>query len=68
MSTDYSGLTPDEADDLMVGKISTIIFEELAASRRMTPEEWEHRDIFQWSDSVAGAIYCTMQNRRMGAP
>lgn len=68
MSSKYSGLTRKQADDVMVGTISTIIFEELVAARKMSPEEWEDRDPFRWSDTVAGAILCAIQNRRIGAP
>lgn len=63
----YADLSAKEADHLMTGIISAIVCAELAAARAMTVEEWEERDIYRWSDGVAGAIYCAVQNRRMGA-
>lgn len=68
MSAKYSGLTVKEADDLMARTIGRIVCEELTAARKMSPEEWEDRDPFQWSQTVAGAILCAIQNRRIGAP
>ena len=64
----YDGLTPKEADDLMVGTIGSIVCEELIAARSMTPEEWNERDIFRWSFGIASAIYYAVENRRRGAP
>jgi hypothetical protein len=66
--SEYDGLTPKEADDLMVGTIGSIVCEELVAARTMTPEEWDQRDIFRWSYEVASAIYYSIENRRRGAP
>ena len=68
MSARYEGLTPQEADEFMTGVIGTIVFEELDTARRMTPEDWEDCDIFHWTNCIAGAIYCAIQNRRNGAP
>jgi hypothetical protein len=66
--SEYDGLTPKEADDLMVGTIGNIVCEELVAARTMTPEEWNERDIFRWSFGIASAIYYAVENRRRGAP
>ncbi|MBY3070739.1 hypothetical protein HFO71_10340 [Rhizobium laguerreae] len=68
MTIKYEGLTSKEADNLMTGLIGVIVCAELATARRMTPAEWEDRDIFQWSDSIAIAIYRAVENRRKGAP
>ncbi|NKJ97102.1 hypothetical protein GFM14_37365 [Rhizobium leguminosarum bv. viciae] len=68
MISKYHGLTPKEADDLMIGLIGVIVCAELDTARRMTPAEWEERDIFEWSHSIASAIYDTIENRRKGAP
>ncbi|TAY66483.1 hypothetical protein [Rhizobium leguminosarum] len=68
MSDKYEGLTPKEADDLMTGLIGVIVCAELDTARRMTPAEWEDRDIFQWSHGIASAIFYAVQNRRNGAP
>ncbi len=68
MLNEYAGLTPKEADDLMVGTIGSIVCEELVAARNMTPEEWDERDILRWSHGIASAIYYAMENRRRGAP
>lgn len=68
MISKYHGLTPQEADDLMTGLIGVIVCAELAKARRMTPAEWEERDIFKWSDSIASAIFDAVENRRKGAP
>ncbi|MEH7910129.1 hypothetical protein V7798_22820 [Rhizobium laguerreae] len=68
MTSKYDGLTPKEADDLMTGLIGVIVCAELATARRMTPAEWEARDILEWSHSIASAIYGAVENRRKGAP
>jgi len=68
MSGRYEGMTAKEADDLMVGIIGTIVCEELATARKMTPDEWDERDIFRWSYEVASAICYAVENRRKGAP
>ncbi len=34
----------------------------------MTPKEWNDRDIFEWSNYIAGLIAVTIENRRRGAP
>nr|OAP88188.1 hypothetical protein A4U53_08755 [Rhizobium leguminosarum] len=68
MTNKYQGLTPKEADDLMTGLIGVIVCAELDTARRMTPAEWNGRDIFQWSDSIASAIYDAVQNRLRAVP
>ncbi|TAU48165.1 hypothetical protein ELI44_09115 [Rhizobium ruizarguesonis] len=68
MTNKYQGLTSKEADELMTGLIGVIVCAELARARRMTPTEWEDRDIFQWSHGIASAIFYAVQNRRNGAP
>ncbi|MGG7577356.1 hypothetical protein [Rhizobium sp. Nf11,1] len=68
MTIKYDGLTPKEADDLMIGLLGVTVCAELATARRMTPAEWEERDILEWSHSIASAIFDVVENRRKGAP
>lgn len=68
MSSKYDGLTPKEADDLMVGTIGSIVCEELVTARSMTPEQWDEHDIFRWSHEIASAIFYAVKNRLRDAP
>ncbi|MCZ7907760.1 hypothetical protein O9X94_00440 [Agrobacterium leguminum] len=68
MSSKYEGMSATEADYLMRGTIGGIVFEALDDARRMTRTEWNDRDIFEWSQYVAGLIAVTIENRRRGAP
>lgn len=67
MSNRYEGLSTEEADDLMRGTIGGIVFEALDDARRMTRKEWNDRDIFEWSNYIAGLIAVAIENRRRGA-
>lgn len=67
MSNRYEGLSTEEADDLMRGTIGAIVFEALDDARRMTRKEWNDRDIFEWSNYIAGLIAVAIENRRRGA-
>jgi hypothetical protein len=64
----YAGLTPDQADSLMTSIISQIVYDELIAARNMSAEEWAWTDLNHRSGSIAGAIWCVLQNRLSGAP
>ncbi|WP_296085425.1 hypothetical protein [uncultured Agrobacterium sp.] len=64
MSNTYKGLSATEADDLMRGKIGSLVFETLDEARRMTREELDDRDIFEWSHYVSGLIAVVIENRR----
>ncbi|MBP2446394.1 hypothetical protein [Rhizobium leguminosarum] len=68
MSSRYEGLSAEEADDVMRGTIGSLICEMLDESRRMTRKELNERDIFEWSNYVAGLIAVVIENRRRGAP
>ena len=68
MSYDYTGLSPKEADHLLVGVIGMIVHEVTDLARRMTDEEWDEHDSFHRSHEIACCIYYAMENRRRGAP
>lgn len=68
MSDTFENLSAMDADDLMQGLIGCIVCEALDEARRMTPKEWNDRDIFEWSNYIAGLIAVTIENRRRGAP
>ncbi|MCJ2876522.1 hypothetical protein JUM41_19930 [Rhizobium pusense] len=68
MSNRYEGLSAGEADDLMQGLIGCTVCEALNEARRMTKQEMNDRDIFEWSHYVAGLIMVIIQNRRRDVP
>lgn len=68
MSNTYEGLSATEADDVMRGKIGSLVFETLDEARRMTREELNDRDIFEWSHYVSGLIAVVIENRRQSGP
>lgn len=68
MSNKYQGMSATDADDLLRGTVGSIVCEALNEARRMTRKEWSDRDIFEWSNSIAGLIAVTIENRRRGAP
>jgi hypothetical protein len=67
MSNTYEGLSAKEADDLMTGLIGCAVCEALDEARQLTLDELRNRDIFEWSNHVAGLIAVTIENRRRGA-
>ncbi len=68
MSNAYEGLSAREADDVMRGKIGSLVCETLDEARRMTREELNDRDIFEWSHYVSGLIAVVIENRRRSGP
>lgn len=64
MSNAYKGLSAKEADDLMRGKIGSLVCETLDEARRMTRRELNDRDIFEWSHYVSGLIAVVIENRQ----
>ncbi|MGP4666474.1 hypothetical protein [Agrobacterium pusense] len=66
MSSKYEGMSTIDADDLMRGIIGDIVCEALNEARRMTRKEWNDRDVFEWSNYIAGLIAVTIENRRRG--
>ncbi|EHH03363.1 hypothetical protein ATCR1_21315 [Agrobacterium tumefaciens CCNWGS0286] len=68
MSSKYEGMSETDADDLMRGTIGGIVCEALNEARRMTRKEWNDRDIFEWSNYIAGLIAVIVENRRRNAP
>ncbi|MBD9493185.1 hypothetical protein [Ensifer sp. ENS01] len=68
MSNVYEGLTPKEADDVLRGRIGSIIFETLLEAQGMGRKAWDDRDISNWSYYVSGIIAVAIENRRNGAP
>ncbi|MGV1918046.1 hypothetical protein [Rhizobium sp. 22-785-1] len=64
MSSTYEELSAEEADNLMRGKIGSLVCETLNEARRMTREEFNDRDIFEWSHYVSGLIAVVIENRR----
>lgn len=68
MPNRYAGLTPQEADSLLIDTIQNIITEEFASVRSMPAEEWNTRDLSRWTREVASCIYYATENRRHGAP
>lgn len=66
MLSKYEGMSATDVDDLMQGTIGGIVCEALDEARRMTRKEWNDRDIFEWSNYIAGLIAVTIENRRRG--
>lgn len=64
MENPYTDLTSDEADDVLRGRIGSIICEALGDARGLSPEEWDDRDIFNWSYHLSGVIAVAIANRR----
>ncbi|SFH22882.1 hypothetical protein [Ensifer sp. OV372] len=68
MSNVYEGLTAKEADDVLRGRIGSIICDTLAEARGMGRKAWDDRDIFNWSYQVSGMIAVSIEIRRRDGP
>jgi hypothetical protein len=64
----YAGLNSDQADTLMCNILSDVVREELRLARDMPDEEWNGIDLKHRCDTIAGVVWCVLQNRLGGAP
>ncbi len=58
----YADLTPVEADELLTGRISTIVFQALVEAQSLSSREWKGTDGFAWSDTIAEGIRAEMSS------
>ena len=64
----YKGLSPKEADDLMIGIIDLLVSEAMDEARAQTQEEWDERDPAYLPHYFTSAIFYAVQNRLRDAP
>ncbi|MFK4256445.1 hypothetical protein [Agrobacterium tumefaciens] len=68
MSNRYDGLSPKQADDLMIGTIGLLVADAMDEARAMTRKEWDERDMDHQPHYFASAIFYAVQNRLRSAP
>ena len=68
MPNQYEGLSPKEADEVMIGRIGLLVNDAMNEARAMTQDEWDERDMGHLPYYFASAIYYAIENRRNGAP
>lgn len=67
VSNEYDELSPEEAENSMIGEIHLLVSDAMDDARAMTKKEWKERDMRHLPNYYASAIYYAIENRRKGA-